>query len=58
MGEHSVTCPACGQSLTAHGEDELVKTFKEHAHHHHGMDMSEEQAREKVKSSATKSKGK
>jgi len=48
MAELSVACPACGQSLTALNEDELVKAFKEHAKHDHGMDLSEEQAREKV----------
>lgn len=57
MAKLSVTCPACGQDLKALNEDELVKTFKEHAHHH-GMEMSEEQVREKVKSMAAKSEGK
>jgi predicted small metal-binding protein len=28
--------------------DELAKMFKEHAKHDHGMDVSEEQAKEKV----------
>jgi predicted small metal-binding protein len=58
MGEVSVSCPVCGQSLTAPNEDELAKTFKEHAHHDHGMEMSEEQAKMKVKGMATKSEGK
>lgn len=49
MGEASVGCPICGKSLTAPNEDELVKTFRDHAKHDHDMDMSEEMAREKVK---------
>ena len=49
MAELSVACPICKQSLTAPNEDELAKVFKEHAKHEHGMEMSEEEAKEKVK---------
>lgn len=55
MGEASVGCPICGKSLTAPNEDELVKAFKEHAHRDHGMEMSEEQAKMKVKGMAAES---
>ena len=44
----SVKCPACGDSLTALNKHDLATAFKKHAHHHHDMDMTEEQAREKV----------
>ena len=48
MAELSVACPVCKQSLTAPNEDELAKMFKEHAKHQHSMELSEEEAREKV----------
>ncbi len=49
MAEPSVSCPICKQGLTAPNEDELVKIFKEHVKHEHGMEMSEEEAKEKMK---------
>ena len=57
MAELSVSCPACGQSLTAPNEDELVKVFKEHAKHQHSMELSEEEAKEKVKKGMAQSGG-
>ena len=58
MTKVSIKCPACGGSLTAMNKEDLVKVFKEHAHHDHDMDMSEEKAREKVeKSLAAESDG-
>ncbi len=49
MAEVSIKCPSCGMDLrAAHGE-ELAKTFKEHTAHAHGMEMSEEEAKKKVK---------
>ena len=51
MGEVSVACPVCGQSLNALNQDDLVKAFKEHANHEHSMGLSDEQASEKVQMS-------
>jgi len=58
MAELSVTCPICGDSLTALNEEELAHAFKEHAHHHHDKEMSEEEAKKKVKSMMTQSQSK
>ena len=44
----SVKCPACGDNLTALNKRDLVAAFKKHAHHHHDMDMTDEQAGQKV----------
>lgn len=49
MAEVSVKCPQCGMDLKAPNEEELAKTFKGHAHEAHGMEMSEEEAKQKVK---------
>lgn len=48
MAEVSIKCPNYGMDLRAPHEDELAKTFKGHPHEH-GMEMSEEGAKKKVK---------
>ena len=49
MAELSVKCPTCGMPLKAPTEDELVKAWQEHSKTAHSMELSEEEARAKVK---------
>ena len=49
MAEVTVTCPVCGMDIHAPDEEELAKTYKEHAHEAHGMEISEEAVKQVVK---------
>jgi len=49
MAEVSIKCPQCGMELKAPNDDELAKNFKAHTHEVHDMEMSEEEAKQKVK---------
>jgi predicted small metal-binding protein len=49
MGELTVTCPICGTEIHAPDEDGLATKYKEHAHEAHGMEMSEEDAKQAIK---------
>ena len=49
MAEVGIKCPTCGMDLKAPNKDELGKVFKEHTAHVHDMEMSEEEAKSKVK---------
>lgn len=53
MAEKSVTCSACGATLTAESEDALVTRLQEHAHDHHDMDMPEGKAKQAVEQGHT-----
>ena len=46
MAKPSIKCEMCGAHMEADTEEELAKTFQEHAKHAHDMDMSEEMAQE------------
>jgi predicted small metal-binding protein len=48
MGEHKAVCPACNNAVTAEDEMTLVKSIQEHAKEHHGMELSEEKAKEMI----------
>ena len=49
MAEVSIKCPTCGMELKAPNEEDLGKKFKVHTHEVHDMEMSEEEATQKVK---------
>jgi predicted small metal-binding protein len=34
-----VTCPPCGEVITADGDDELIAKVQTHAKEHHDMDV-------------------
>jgi predicted small metal-binding protein len=46
--EYKMTCPACSGTLTADDEATLLKKVHEHAHDHHGMDLTDEKIREMI----------
>jgi predicted small metal-binding protein len=48
MAEVTVTCPMCGTEIHGPDADELAKNYKEHAREAHGMEMSEEEAKQAV----------
>jgi predicted small metal-binding protein len=45
MADMNVKCSACGTTLTAGTEAELVTKLQDHAKDHHDMEMSEEKAK-------------
>jgi predicted small metal-binding protein len=49
MAELTVTCPMCGLEIHGSDEDGVAKNYTQHAHEAHGMDISEEEAKEVVK---------
>jgi predicted small metal-binding protein len=48
MAELTVTCPMCGLDINGPDLDGLVKNYSEHAHEAHGMELSEEEAKQAV----------
>ncbi len=48
MASLSVTCPPCGQVLTADTEDELVRIVQEHAGTEHGHTLSDADVRKAI----------
>ncbi len=51
MAEYSVTCPACGGTLHAHSEAEIIKMTKEHAKEHHDMVLTDDKVKEMIQKS-------
>ena len=49
MAEVTVTCPICFEDIHGPDEEGLTKNYKEHAHEAHGMELSEEEAKQVVK---------
>jgi predicted small metal-binding protein len=49
MAEVSIKCPQCGMEIHGPDEEGLARNFKEHTHEVHSMEMSEEEAKKKVK---------
>ena len=47
--EHSVTCPACGGTLSAATETELIAQVQAHAKNEHDKDLTAEQIRQMAK---------
>ena len=47
--EHSVTCPACGGTLSAATEAELIEKVQAHAKNEHDKDLTAEQIRQMAK---------
>jgi predicted small metal-binding protein len=45
----SVKCPMCGAHMHADSDDELVKGFKKHSKDVHDMELSDEEAKKKIK---------
>ena len=52
--EHSVTCPACGGTIGASTQDELIKLVQDNAKKDHQMDLSAEKVLEMEKAQAKK----
>jgi len=48
----SVRCEHCGQMISGKDEDQLVKNIRDHNREMHGIETSEQEAREKVRESA------
>lgn len=49
----SVTCSACGTTLTADDKGQLVKDLQAHAREHHDMEMPENKAKDAVEQGKT-----
>jgi hypothetical protein len=49
MAEVGIKCPMCGADLKGEHADDLGVKFKDHSHEVHDMEMSEEEAKQKVK---------
>lgn len=49
----SVTCSACGMTLTADDEAQLIEDLQAHARKAHDVDMPESKAREAVEQGKT-----
>ncbi len=54
MGEHkhSVMCPACGGTISAGTQIELITLVQAHAKEHHQMDLTAEKVLEMEKAQA------
>jgi predicted small metal-binding protein len=45
----SVKCPMCSAHMHADSDEELVQVFKKHSKDVHDMELSDEEAKKKVK---------
>jgi predicted small metal-binding protein len=50
--KHSVTCPACGGTITAATQDSLIEQVQGHAKNQHGKGLTREQVLEMEKKQA------
>ena len=48
MAEYALTCPPCGQRLSAASDAELIRTVQAHARAEHAMELSAEDVRAKM----------